>query len=117
MSNTQERASLNKRFETVNWGLFFIGIGAIWAVQSVYRIDIKGGVFILIGALLIGLNALRRLRQIQVSKFTLFIGIVLLLVGISDLGGLRLPVFETVLILIGLFIVLGAFSRKRAESN
>jgi len=98
--------------ETASWGVFFVGLGAILAVQSIYKIDIKGGIFTTIGLVLIGLNALRYQRQIPMSKFTLFIGVLTLLIGISDFVGFKLPVFETILIMIGLFILLGAISRR-----
>ena len=114
MSMTAEKKALNRTLETASWGIFFVGIGAILAVQSIYKIDIKGGIFITVGLILIALNAIRYQKQIPISAFTLFIGIVLLLVGISDLAGFKLPVFETILILIGLFILLGAISRKRS---
>ena len=116
VSLTQEQRSLNKFLETVSWGMFFVGLGAIYAVQSISKIDIKGGVFILVGALLIGLNALRKPKQIPISKFTLFIGILLFLLGISDFAGFKLPVVETLLILIGLFIVLGAVSKRKTKA-
>jgi len=109
---TTERKALNKQLETTSWGIFFIGLGGILAVQSIYKIDVKGGIFITIGLVLVALNAVRYRRQIPVSKFTLFIGIVTLLVGISDLAGFKLPVFETIIILVGLFILLGAISRR-----
>jgi len=112
MSMTTEERALNKQLETVSWGIFFIGLGGILAVQSIYKIDIKGGIFITIGLLLMALNAIRYQRQIPVSKFTLFIGIVVLLVGVSDFAGFKLPLFETIVILVGLFILLGAISRK-----
>jgi len=112
MSMTSEKKALNKKLETASWGIFFVGLGGILAVQSIYKIDIKGGIFITIGLLLIALNAMRYQKQIPISMFTLFIGIVTLLIGISDLAGFKLPVFETIMILIGLFILLGAISRK-----
>ena len=98
--------------ETASWGVFFVGLGAILAVQSIFKIDIKGGIFTTIGLVLIGLNALRYQKQIPISKFTLFIGVLTLLIGISDFVGFKLPVFETILIMIGLFILLGAVSRR-----
>jgi len=98
--------------ETASWGVFFVGLGAILAVQSIFKIDIKGGIFTIIGLVLIGLNALRYQKQIPISKFTLFIGVLTLLIGISDFLGFKLPVFETILIMIGLFILLGAISRR-----
>ena len=98
--------------ETASWGVFFVGLGAILAVQSIYKIDIKGGIFTTIGLVLIALNAIRYQKQIPMSKFTLFIGVLTLLIGISDFVGFKLPVFETILIMIGLFILLGAISRR-----
>jgi len=112
MSMTTEKKGLNKRLETTSWGIFFVGLGGILAVESIYKIDIKGGIFITIGLLLIALNAIRYQKQIPISKFTLFIGIIVLLIGVSDFAGFKLPVFETVLVVIGLFILLGAISRK-----
>ena len=109
---TTERKALNKQLETASWGIFFIGLGGILAVQSIYKIDVKGGIFITMGLLLIALNAMRYQKQIPMSRFTLFIGIVTLLIGISDLAGLKLPLFETIIILVGLFILLGAISRR-----
>jgi len=109
---TAEKKVLNKQLETASWGIFFIGLGGILAVQSIYKIDIKGGIFITIGLLLVALNAIRYQKQIPVSKFTLFIGIIVLLIGVSDLAGFKLPLFETIIVLIGLFILLGAISRK-----
>jgi len=103
---------LNRSLETASWGVFFVGLGAILAVQSIFKIDIKGGIFTTIGLVLIALNAIRYQKQIPMSKFTLFIGVLTLLIGISDFVGFKLPVFETILILIGLFILLGAVSRR-----
>ena len=112
LSMTPEKKALNKRLETASWGIFFVGLGAVLAVQSIYGFDIKGGIFTVIGLVLVALNAVRHQKQIPVSKFTLFIGIVVLLIGVSDFVGLKLPVFETIIILIGLFILLGAISKK-----
>jgi hypothetical protein len=109
---TTEKKALNKQLETASWGIFFVGLGGILAVQSIYKIDIKGGIFMTIGLLLVALNAIRYQKQIPVSKFTLFIGIILLLIGVSDFAGFKLPLFETIVILVGLFILLGAISRK-----
>jgi len=109
---TSEKKALNKQLETASWGIFFVGLGGILAVQSIYKIDIKGGIFITIGLLLVALNAIRYQKQIPVGKFTLFIGIILLLIGVSDFAGFKLPLFETIVILVGLFILLGAISRK-----
>ena len=112
MSMSTEKKTLNRSLETASWGVFFVGLGATLAVQSIYKIDIKGGIFTTIGLVLIALNAIRYQKQIPISKFTLFIGVLTLLIGISDFVGFKLPVFETILILIGLFILLGAISRR-----
>ena len=110
---TDEQDALNKQLEKVSWGFFFVGLGTIFAIKSIYGVEIKGGGFILIGILLIALNFIRKLNSIPLSKFTSFIGVILLLIGISDFAGFKLPLLETILILIGLFIVLGTISKRR----
>jgi hypothetical protein len=45
------------------------------------------------------------------SKFSLGLGIVALLVGFSGVGGLMLPLIPTIIVVIGLFIVAEAVAK------
>lgn len=57
------------------------------------------------GLILIGLNVARTGLGMPLSKFSLFIGIVALIFGGASVAGYELRLFETIIVLIGLFIV------------
>ena len=52
-----------------------------------------------------GLNLARSQMGIKVSKFSLFVGLVALAIGVAGVLGYALDLFLTVIILIGLFII------------
>jgi len=85
------------------WGLFFVLIGLSWAVSNV--VDVVPYVALGAGIILIGLNVARTGLGMHLSKFSLFIGIVALVFGGAALMDYRLPLFETIIVLIGLFII------------
>ena len=66
--------------------------------------------------ILIGLNLARTGLGMRLSKFSLFIGIVALAFGGSALMGYSFRLFETIIILIGLFIIAEAV-RALAKSK
>ena len=84
------------------WGLFFVLIGLSWAVNNV--VDVVPYVALGAGIILIGLNVARTGLGMHLSKFSLFIGIVALAFGVA-LMGYPLPLPETIIVLIGLFII------------
>jgi hypothetical protein len=85
------------------WGLFFVLIGLSWAVSNV--VDVVPYVALGAGIILIGLNVARTGLGMRLSKFSLFIGIVAFAFGGVALMGYELPLFETIIVLIGLFII------------
>jgi len=58
-----------------------------------------------VGIILIGLNAARVGLGLKLSKFSLFIGVVALVFGGTALIGFKLPLWQTIILLIGLFII------------
>ena len=90
---------------TLAWGLFFVLIGATWAASGIYEIDAVPYIAFGAGLILIGLNLARMGMGMRLSKFSLFIGIVALAFGGSALMGYSFRLFETIIILIGLFII------------
>ena len=90
---------------TLAWGLFFVLIGATWAASGIYEIDAVPYIAFGAGLILIGLNLARMGMGMRLSKFSLFIGIVALAFGGSAIRGYSVPLFETIIILIGLFII------------
>ncbi len=94
--------ALNKRYETIAGGVFFIG----WGVTAFWRLP-DGSSTLGIGLVLLGLNAARYLRGMRTSGFTITLGVIALFLGAADL--LRalgivtseLPTFPLLLIAIG----------------
>lgn len=94
-----EKDILNKRIENVGWGFFLVLIGGLWLVPDRF---IPEGTW-LIGAafILFGINIVRHLNQIRMSNFTLILGVIALVIGISDFFRVDLPFLPILLIIIG----------------
>lgn len=107
----QEKRALNKRMENASWGLFLVMLGCLWLVPD-ERVP-EDAWLLGAGVILLGLNALRFLNGIRPSGFTMFLGAVGVLLGISGLLGVELPVFPIVIILLGLSLVVGPLLKKR----
>jgi hypothetical protein len=96
-----EKADLNKRLETMAWGLFLIMLGGFVFVP---RTLVAEGIWSIgVGGIMLGLNVARYFNQIKMSGFTTFLGVISLLGGVLQLFGLQ--TFEGAVLL----IVLGAY--------
>jgi len=95
------RAALNKRLETIAWGLFLIMLGGFMFVPG--ELIARGIWSIGVGIIMLGLNAVRYRYGLRMSGFTTFLGIVSLISGV-----LELLFFEAIEGAI-LIIVLGAY--------
>lgn len=96
------------------WGIFIILIGGLWIVTELTRLDMGSYFALGVGLILIGLNLARRSIGTKISKFSLGLGIVALLVGLSAVGGLKLPLVPTIVVVIGIFIVAEAIAKKES---
>jgi hypothetical protein len=92
------------------WGIFFVWIGFCWIAYEYYSAPMIPYVAFGAGIILIGLNVARAGLGMGLSKFGLFIGIIALAFGGAALMGYTLPIWQTILILIGLFIIAEAVS-------
>ena len=95
----------NKALDGLAWGLFIILLGVGWYIEGTYGIETGPYIALGVGIILIGLNAIRAMNDIKISKFSLFVGCVALALGATGILGYSLDLFLTVIILIGLFIV------------
>ena len=96
------------------WGIFIIFIGSIWIVTELTRFDMGSYFALGVGLILIGLNLARRSIGTKISKFSLGLGVLALLLGLSALGGLKLPLVPTIVVIIGIFIVAEAIAKKES---
>ena len=95
----------NRTLDSLSWGLFIILIGVGWYVGAAYEIDTGAYIALGVGLILVGLNLARNQIGISISKFSLFVGLVALAIGVAGVLGYSLDLILTVIILIGLFII------------
>lgn len=95
----------NVTLTALAWGVFFVWIGLSWIATEYYGFPMDAYIAFGVGAILIGLNAARAGLGLRLSKFSLFIGIVALAFGGTALTGFKLPLWQTIILLVGLFII------------
>ncbi len=99
---------------SVTWGIFILFIGCLWIVAESTRLDMGSYFALGVGLILIGLNLARRNIGTKISKFSLGLGVLALLIGLSTLGGLKLPLVPTIIVIIGIFIVAEAIAKRES---
>ena len=95
----------NKALDGIAWGIFIVLLGVGWYIEAIHEIETAPYISLGVGLILIGLNAIRATSNIKISKFSLFVGLVALAMGVAGILGYTLDLFLTILVLIGLFII------------
>jgi hypothetical protein len=106
-----KKAALNKRLETIFWGLFLIMLGG-WALIPGETVP-KGAWSVAVGLLLLGLNAVRYFNKIHMSGFTTVLGILAILGGIGDMLGWADLDGAFLLIILGAYLILKPWFEER----
>lgn len=97
------KANLNKRLEDSGWGFFLLMIGALLLLPDEF---VTQGVWVIgAGIIMLGLNWIRWVNNISISRFTVVLGFVAVIAGLASFFGLRPPLFAIVLALIGMSII------------
>lgn len=100
----ESKAALNKRLETIGWGLFLIMLGGFAFVP--YETINKGFWSIGVGVIMLGLNAARYFNGIRMSGFTTALGIISLVSGTLELLGWNMLEGGVLLIILGAYVLL-----------
>lgn len=100
---------LNSKLTKLSWALFFILIGSSWILESIHQID-NDRKWALIyagsGAILLLLNMLRVAWKIDISKFTIGLGVLGLLLGITKYYTLGdFSILAGAVLIIGIFML------------
>lgn len=111
VSQTDEKLALNKRLETICWGVFLVLLGILAIGPKTVAKDSLGSIGI--GLILLGLNAARYYFKIKTSTGTIILGILALASGAGDLLGVELPVLEILLIGAGIFMIFKVVVKER----
>lgn len=117
----EEKMSRNKAFDAVAWGAFILLLGAGWLVSAYYQTSTSIYIALGAGVILIALNFARWATGIQISKFSLFIGAIVLALSGSGVVGYAMPFFPTLIVLVGLFVAAEAIQKllntKKVQVN
>jgi hypothetical protein len=106
-----EKAALNKRLETMAWGLFLVMLGGFMFVPKNLAPD--GLWSIGVGLIMLGLNAARYFNKLRMSGFTTVLGILSVIGGIVQLIGVKNLEGAFLLIILGAFLLLKPWFDKR----
>jgi len=105
------KAAVNKRLESVAWGLFLIMLGGFALVPS--NTVPKGLWSIGVGVIMLGLNVTRYFYHIRMSGFTTVLGILSLIGGVIELVGITSLDGALLLIILGAYLILKPWFEKR----
>ncbi len=110
-----DKTVLNKRLESVAWGLFLIMIGGLALVPNSM---LPSGIWSIgVGLIMLGLNYARYMNGIPMSNFTLVLGVIALLTGLASLVGADLPLIPILLIIIGAGMLLKPMMGKETPGK
>ena len=106
-----EKAALNKRLESIGWGLFLIMAGGLALVPE--ATIPKGLCSIGVGVIMLGLNVTRYFYKIRMSGFTTFLGIIAIVGGVLELLGVKELEGALFLIILGSYLLVKPWFDKR----
>ncbi len=99
-----EKGTLNKRLETVAWGLFLILLGGFMFFPKGQLPD--GLWSMAVGMLMLGLNITRYFNHIRMSGFTTLLGLIAVIGGFVQLYGVRGMEGAFLLIILGAYLII-----------
>jgi hypothetical protein len=105
------KAVLNKRLESIAWGLFLVMLGGFMFVPNEI---VKGGWWsVAVGLIMLGLNAARYFNGLRMSGFTTFLGLLSIVGGALTLAGVVGAEGAILLIILGGYLILKPWFEKR----
>jgi hypothetical protein len=106
-STTGARVNFGSRLDSIGWGILFLMSGVLLLLPGVPDGSWLAGV----GAILLGLNAVRSLSGLPVDWFAVILGIIALACGAGMIAGVAVPGFALFMVLCGLALVAGQVVR------
>jgi hypothetical protein len=97
-------SALDRRLHDVGWGLLLV-LAGLMAMTPSDRVP-EGGWLLGAAGILLGINAVRWVRQIPVSGFSFVLGLLALASGLGQMLGIHLPLFAICLVVIGVSLAL-----------
>ncbi len=109
-SEKTQNQTMDKRLESIGWALFFVMSGILLLMPEEL---VPGGAWLIgTGLIILSFTGIRYLYRIKIEGFWLGMGIIFLSFGLAEYFSLDLPIFEILLILIGISIIYKTFFSK-----
>ncbi len=105
---------LGRRLDEISLALVLVMTGAMWLAPK--GMLPEGSWLVGVGLIVLGLNAVRRLRGLKASGFGLILGLIAFAAGIGRIIGRDLPIIPGVLIVLGVGLVIRAAARRRTAA-
>lgn len=106
-----EKAAMNKRLESMGWGLFLIMLGGFALIPEA---SIPRGLWSIgVGIIMLGLNITRYIYKIRMSGFTTFLGIIAVIGGLVELMGQKDIGGAIFLIVLGAYLLVKPWFDRR----
>ncbi len=108
------RYILNFKLVKLSWALFFILIGGSWTLENIRWIDSRQEwalIFAGSGGILLLLNVLRIIWKINISKFTIGLGVLGMFLGIARYYTLDVSIWSLLVLITGIFLLLEALRK------
>ncbi len=106
---------LNLRLVKLSWALFFILVGGSWILDNIQRINdtqMWALIYAGSGAILLLLNVLRIIWKIQISRFSIGLGVLGLMLGIAKYYALgNISILAAIFLIIGVFMLFEVLRR------
>ena len=107
------KRDLDKRLESIGWGLVFLLFGALAMPAGTAEYAAVAA----IGGALIGLNVVRVALGIAIAWFGLILGASLLIAGIGALSGVHMDAFVLFFAIAGAVTIVAALVRPRSRAD
>lgn len=109
------RAMLNLRLIKLSWALFLILIGASWILENLEKINgdkMWALIYAGSGGILLLLNLLRISFKLNISRFTIGLGVLGVLMGVGNIYAPgSISIWAAIVLIIGLSMLLGAIKK------
>lgn len=99
----------SSQLDSIGWALFFIWVGVAWYAGFNLGIGLLG-----IAIITLGMQAVRRLLNIKIEGFWVFVGAAFAAAGAWQLMGIDKPLAPILLVVVGLLIFGSMFIHRRS---
>ncbi|MCU0243521.1 MAG: hypothetical protein MUE80_01985 [Acidobacteria bacterium] len=104
-----------RRLDEISLALVLVMTGALWLVPK--TVLPEGSWLVGLGLIVLGLNAVRRLRGLRASGFGVIIGLVAFAAGIGRIIDRDLPIIPGLLIVLGAGLVIRAAGGGKGRAD